>query len=158
MNKKILFLVPFMLYASQIKDIRFTGLTHFSKVSALNSSLLQKGDEFNLKKIENTIKNYYSYGYFKDIKADFSNGILTYEFTEKPSIFNIQYHNVSEELKKLLQNKIKRGMILSDSKLNEIKNFIVGYYDAKGKFDTVVVFDKKFPSWKPDRSNLLCAF
>ena len=141
--KKLLFLAPIALLANQIQNIEFIGLKHISITTSKDISLLHKGDELNIDKVNQTIKKFYQYGYFDNIKAEFDNGILKYEFSEKPSILKIKYKNVSEDLKKLLKDKIKRGMILSKDKLQEIKNFIVGYYDAKGNFNSVVVFDIK---------------
>jgi len=140
--KKLLFLAPLLLFANDnIKDIQFKGLKHISIVSAKDISLLQKGDELDINKVNKTIKQFYKFGYFKNIEADYDNGILTYKFIEKPAILRIKYKNVGEDLKKLLQDKIKRGMIFSPKKLEEIRNFIVSYYDAKGEFNTVVDFD-----------------
>jgi len=141
--KRLLFLTPFILYAQNIQNIEFIGLKHISVMSAKETSLLHKGDELNLDKVNQTIKTFYSYGYFKDIKAEFNNGVLKYIFVEKPAILQITYNNVGEELKKILKQKIKRGMIFSQEKLDELKNFIISYYDAKGEFNSVVTFDKK---------------
>jgi len=143
--KKLLFLTPLLLFANDtIKNIEFIGLKHISTISANEISLLHKGDELDLDKVNKTIKDFYKYGYFKNIKAEFDNGVLKYEFIEKPAIIQIKYKNVSNDLKDLLKDKIKRGMIFSQAKLDEIKKFIVDYYDAKGEFNTVVIFDKKF--------------
>jgi len=140
--KRLLFLAPFLLYAENITNIEFIGLKHISLMSAKETSLLHKGDELNLAKVDQTIKKFYSYGYFQDIKAEFDNGVLKYIFVEKPAILQVKYKNVSDDLKKLLKQKIKRGMIFSEEKLKEIRNFIVTYYDAKGNFNSVVTFDK----------------
>ena len=142
--KKLLFLTPLLLFANDnIQDIKFIGLKHISVVSAKDISLLQKGDELDISKVDKTIKKFYKYGYFKNIEADYENGVLIYKFVEKPAILKIEYKNVSEDLKKLLKEKIKRGMIFSPKKLEEIRNFIVSYYDAKGEFNSVVTFDTK---------------
>ena len=141
--KKLLFLAPIALLANQIQNIEFIGLKHISQTTAKDISLVHKGDELNINKINQSIKKFYQYGYFDKIKADYNDGVLKYEFTEKPAILKIKYKNISEDLKKLLKDKLKRGMILSNDKLQEIRNFIVGYYDAKGKFNSVVVFDIK---------------
>ena len=140
--KKLLFLTPLLLLANNtIKDVEFVGLKHISIVSAKQISLVHKGDELDLEKVNKTIKDFYKFGYFKDIKADFSDGVLKFEFIEKPAILKIRYKNVSEDLKKLLKDKIKRGMIFSKATLENLRNFIVSYYDAKGKFNSVVTFD-----------------
>jgi outer membrane protein insertion porin family len=141
--KKILFLTPLMLFATnnQINKVEFNGLKHISKISAKQISLLHKGDFIDMDKINKTIKDFYSYGYFENIKASFDNGILNFEFQEKPEILTIKYKHVTEDLKKLLKDKIKRGEIFSNKKLEEIRNFITSYYDAKGKFNSVVIFN-----------------
>ena len=141
--KKLLFLAPIALFASQIQKVEFVGLKHISPITAQDISLVHKGDELNLDKVNQTIKKFYNYGYFDDIKAEYDNGILKYEFKEKPSIVEIKYKNVSHDLKELIKDKIKRGMIFSKEKLENLRNFIVSYYDAKGEFNSVVVFDKK---------------
>jgi len=143
--KKMLFLTPLMLFAAnnQIEKVEFTGLKHISTISAKQISVLHNGDYLDLSKVNKTIKDFYSYGYFKDIKANFNDGILKFSFTEKPAILEIKYKNASEDLKKLLKDKIKRGEIFSDKKLREVRNFITSYYDAKGKFNTAVIFDTK---------------
>ena len=142
--KKLLFLTPLLLFSNDnIKNIEFVGLKHISPVSAKEISFLQKGDILDESKINKTIKRFYKYGYFKDIKVEFEKGILKYIFVEKPSIYEIKYKNVSNDLKTLLKDKIKRGMIFSQEKLSEIREFIVSYYDAKGEFNSAVVFDVK---------------
>jgi len=143
--KRMLFLTPLMLFATnnQIDKLEFKGLKHISTISAKQISLLHKGDYLDLDKVNKTIKEFYSYGYFRNVEAKFNNGILSFEFTEKPEILDIKYKHASEDLKKLLKDKIKRGEIFSDKKLKEIRNFITSYYDAKGKFNTVVIFDTK---------------
>jgi len=144
MKKKLLLLTPFVLFGmNQIKEIKFDGLEHLSNVSAKGVSLLQKGEELDLEKVNKTIKKFYNYGYFKNITAEWEKGVLTYKFIEKPAILKIKYKRVSDDLKTLLKEKIKKGMIFSQEKLDEIRDFIVSYYDAKGKFNSVVIFDKQ---------------
>ena len=85
--KKLLFLAPIALLANQIQNVEFVGLKHISTITAKDISLLHKGDELNINKVNQTIKKFYKYGYFKDIKVEYDEGILKYEFIEKPSIF-----------------------------------------------------------------------
>ena len=143
--KRLLFLAPIILLADNqiVNKIEFIGLKHLSPITAKEISLIQSGDSLNLEKVDKTIKKFYSYNYFKQIKAEYKDGVLIYKFTEKPAILKIEYKNVSTDLKEILKDKIKKGMIFSEQKLEEIKNFIVNYYDAKGEFNTIVVFDKK---------------
>ncbi len=143
--KRLLFLAPLLLFANDtIKKVEFVGLKHISDISAKEISLLQSGDELSIEKVDRSIKKFYEYGYFENIRAYFEDGVLKYEFVEKPSILKIEYKNVSDDLKELLKDKIKKGMIFSDEQLKKIREFIVNYYDAKGEFNTIVIFDKKF--------------
>jgi len=68
--KKLLFLAPLVLFANEIKKVEFIGLKHISTVSAKEISLLHTNDELDLEKVDKTIKRFYKYGYFEDIKAE----------------------------------------------------------------------------------------
>jgi len=139
-------LLLFSLEATTIKDVKFEGLKHISQISAKQISLIHPNENLDIEKIDKTIKKFYKYGYFRNIEAELNNDVLIFKFYEKPIIYKINYKNVSNDLQKLLKDKIKRGEIFSKQKLKEIKDFINSYYDSKGEFNSVVVFkEKKIP-------------
>ena len=139
--KKIIFLLPALMLAQNIKQIKYKGLIHLSPQTANTLIKITPDSELNLTKVNESIKSLYKTGYFKTIKADYSNGILTFICLEKPTITKINTENLSQDLKKILkeQNLLpKRGEILNNEKLKKLKNFIENYYLAKGYFNTVV--------------------
>ncbi len=145
--KKAIYFVPLLVFANQIRHIDFKGLIHISPVTADAIIKIAPGEEYNLSKIDKSIKALYNTGYFKTIKVDYSNNTLTFICLEKPTISKIDTYNLSDELKKLLkkQNLMpKKGNLLNEEKLKELNQFIQSYYLAKGYFDSVVEI-KKIP-------------
>lgn len=141
MKKYMIFMLPIMLLASEIKKIEYEGLIHISKTSANAITELTPNSKYNIEKIDNAIKKLYETGYFQTIKVDFSNGILKFICKEKPTILSVETKNLSEELKKYLkENNLlpKRGEILQEEKLNDLKSFISEFYLSKGYFNTIV--------------------
>ena len=139
--RKVIYFLPTLLLAQTIDNIEYKGLIHLSPQSANTLIKIRPHSEFDLKKIDESIKALYSTGYFKTIKADFNNNTLTFICLEKPTITKIETENLSEDLKKILkeQNLLpKKGEILDKEKLKQLKAFIENYYLAKGYFNSVV--------------------
>ncbi|AZV47164.1 outer membrane protein assembly factor BamA [Nautilia sp. PV-1] len=144
--KKTLLLLPMLLFAN-IDNIEYKGLIHISPVTANSIIKINKGDSFNVKKIDESIKALYKTGYFETIKAVKKDNTLIFECTEKPTILEINFENLSPDLKKLLKEKSfmpKKGEIYSEQKIDNLKEFIKAYYLSKGYFNTIVNVDKKF--------------
>ena len=138
--KKLLLILPTLLLAN-IEKIEYKGLLHISPISANNIIKIKIGDEFNIEKIDESIKSLYNTGYFQTIKAIKKGNSLIFECLEKPTILKIDLKNVSEDLKKALKESPylpKKGEILSKEKLDKLKEFINSYYLAKGYFNTIV--------------------
>jgi len=138
--KKSLLILPILLFAN-IEKIEYKGLIHISPISANNIIEIKIGDEFDIEKIDKSIKNLYNTGYFQTVKAIKKGNTLIFECLEKPIILKIELKNFPEDLKKALkENSIlpKKGEILSKEKLDKLKEFIKSYYLAKGYFNTVV--------------------
>ncbi|WP_456469780.1 outer membrane protein assembly factor BamA [Caminibacter sp.] len=139
--KKFMFLIPMLIFAQDIEKIEYKGLIHISPLSANAIIKTTPHSTYDIEKIDKSIKALYNTGYFKTIKADYNNGVLTFICEEKPTILNIKLNNLSEELKKVLKENNylpKKGSILNPKKLKELKEFIKSYYIAKGYFNTVV--------------------
>ena len=149
MKKSIFLILPIALLA-QINEIKYKGLIHISPLSANAIINIQKGSEFDIKKIDKALKKLYKTGYFQTIKVDYSNGILTFICKEKPTIAKIKFYNVPEDVKNLLKEQkliIKKGEILQEEKIKKIQKFIEEYYKAKGYFNSYVkVIIKPLPN------------
>ncbi|ACM92800.1 outer membrane protein, OMP85 family [Nautilia profundicola AmH] len=144
--KKTLLLFPLILFA-QIDKIEYKGLLHISPITANSIIKIHKNDNFNVEKIDESIKALYKTGYFQTIKAVKEGNTLIFECLEKPTILKVDFENLSEDLKKLLKERgymPKKGEILSLEKLDNLKEFIKAYYLSKGYFNTIVNIEKKF--------------
>jgi outer membrane protein insertion porin family len=144
--KKIIAFVPFLLLAN-INQIDYQGLIHISPITANTIITIHKGDEFDVKKIDESIKKLYETGYFKTIKADYTNNKLTFICQEKPIISKLEFENLSEDLKKLLKEQNimpKKGEIYRKETFEKLKDFIEQYYLAKKYFNTYINIEKTY--------------
>ncbi|GAX87656.1 outer membrane protein insertion porin family [Lebetimonas natsushimae] len=144
--KKIITFIPFILLAN-INQIEYKGLIHISPITANTIITIHKGDELDLKKIDESIKNLYKTGYFKTIKADYTNNKLTFICQEKPIISKLEFENLSEDLKKLLKEQNimpKKGEIYKKEIFEKLKDFIEQYYLAKKYFNTYINIEKNY--------------
>jgi outer membrane protein insertion porin family len=105
MKKSALLILPLFLLAADIKEIKYKGLIHISPISANALIKVTPNSEYDIKKIDESIKSLYKTGYFETIKVDFTNGVLTFICKEKPTIAKIELVNISEDLKKLLKEE-----------------------------------------------------
>ncbi|NPA11843.1 MAG: outer membrane protein assembly factor BamA [Epsilonproteobacteria bacterium] len=140
--KKAIIFFPLLALALTIQNIEYKGLIHISPISANAIIDIKKGDEFDIEKIDSSIKKLYKSGYFQTVAADINGSVLTFICHEKPTLAGIELINFSQDLEKLLkeQNLLpKRGNILNMQKLNELKKFIKSYYQAKGYFNTTLL-------------------
>ena len=97
MNKTVLSRIIFfwmltgsLLLAQKVTHIKFVGLAHLSPSMALEVADIRVGDQMDAEKIDDSIKNFFEQGYFKDVWVDRKGGTLTYHFDEKRSIANIE--------------------------------------------------------------------
>jgi outer membrane protein insertion porin family len=135
-----------VLFAS-IDKIEYKGLLHISPVTANSIIKIHQGDDFDVKKIDESIKALYKTGYFQTIKVDKEGNTLIFECLEKPTILKVEFENLSQDLKKILKERgylPKKGEILSPKRLDELKEFIKAYYLSKGYFNTIVNIDKNY--------------
>jgi outer membrane protein insertion porin family len=146
--KKTLLLLPILLLAN-IDNIEYKGLIHISPITANSIIKINKGDGFDTKKIDESLKALYKTGYFETIKAVRKKNTLIFECTEKPTVLEINFNNLTPDLKKLLKERSimpKKGEIYSEEKIDGLKEFIKAYYLSKGYFNTIVNVNKKFIS------------
>jgi outer membrane protein insertion porin family len=144
--KKLIGFIPFLLFAN-IDKIDYKGLIHISPITANTIISIHEGDEFNIEKIDESIKKLYQTGYFKTIKADFSKNKLTFICQEKPIIAKLEFENLSQDLKKILKDQNilpKKGEIYKKESFDKLKEFIEEYYLAKKYFNTYINIEKKY--------------
>ncbi len=144
MIKKIIvawLLIGSLLLAQRVTSIRFEGLSLLSSTTAKKIGGIHIGDTITKEKINNSIKNFFSQGYFKDVWVDQDGSRLIYHFKEKLSIANVEIKGYSsdDEAKKLLAGIwLKKGDLYDVRHVKQAKKAIVSQLEQKGYYDSVV--------------------
>jgi len=138
----ILILIVLSLNARTIEKIRFNGLLHISDQMAREIIGFNEGSKFNIEMIDESVKNFYKQNFFKDIIVEENNGVLTYNFKEKPVIAFVEISGMGNKADNLMEFiKLKKGDIYDKTKVKKAKEIILQYLEATGKFDSVVEED-----------------
>ncbi|HIC12834.1 MAG TPA: outer membrane protein assembly factor BamA [Sulfurimonas sp.] len=137
-----LFLVFFTLnlFAQTLDSIKFEGIVHISKPVALRMLTFEKGDEINMKMVDDAIKIYFKQGYFNDIWVELNGGDLTFFFKEKAIISQIElkgWKDNDEEIQDAVV-QIKKGSLYDEKLLQDAKKRIIEAISQEGKLDSVV--------------------
>ena len=143
-TKKIILawmLLGSLLLAQTVKQIKFVGLAHLSPSMAKEISGINVGDPMDSELIDDSIKNFFEQGYFKDVWVEKKGGTLVYHFDEKPAIANVQIkgYGSGDDGKKLLEGiGLKKGDLYDESKVAQAKKTLNEKLEAKGNYDSVV--------------------
>ena len=142
-NKIVLLwiLTASLLLAQKVTQIKFVGLAHLSPSMALEVADIRVGDQMDAEKIDDSVKNFFEQGYFKDVWVDRQGGTLIYHFDEKRAIANIEIkgYGSGDDGKNLKANLgIKKGDLYDTTKINQAKKTLIAQLEAKGSYDSVV--------------------
>ena len=146
---KILFLALLLssslLQAKMVNDIQFDGLVHLSEAVALESLDFEVNDILSEKKIDKSIKNFYSFGYFTDIYVTEKNGVVIYHFQEKSVISRIEIdgYGQGDEVEDSELLGLKKGSLYDKSKLDSAKKRLIEAIAQEGYIDTIVEAETK---------------
>ena len=130
-----------LLLAQKVTQIKFKGLAHLSPSVAQEIAGIHVGDQMDAITINESIKNFFTQGYFKDVWVDKQGGTLTYHFKEKLAIANIDINGYGsgDDGEKLLSGiGLKKGDLYDSRRITKAKTEIVSRLEAKGYYDTVV--------------------
>jgi outer membrane protein insertion porin family len=144
MIKKLLLtwiLLGSFLLAQKITNIKFVGLAQLSPSAALEIANIHVGDRMDADKVNQSIKNFFEQGYFKDVWVDKKGSSLVYHFKEKVAIANIQmkgYGTESDGEKLLGTTGLKKGDLYDARRIKRAKEKLIAGLEAQGYYDTVV--------------------
>ncbi len=143
MKVLILFSIMFAsLYATTIKDIKFHNISRISEQIANESIDLKKGDQLDIKKVDEAIKEFYKQGYFNDIRVEEDNGIVNFYFKEKPTIgkLTINGYKQREEDLDLIYSAInlKKGSMYSKKRVEHAKKALLKELERENYINSVV--------------------
>jgi len=138
----ILTLLSSTILAQTIKKIEFNNLYFLSTQSANEIVDIELNQEYDDDKINLSIKKLFEQEYFRDISVNFNNGVLVYNFKEKPAIAKIDingYKNNQEEIDEFIQTLgLKKGDIYDIKKIDRVKEKFLDALNMDGKLDSVV--------------------
>ena len=129
------------LLAQKVTAIKFVGLAHLSPTVAKEIADIRVGEEMDAGKINESIKNFFSQGYFKDVWVDKQGGVLIYHFDEKTAIANIdiQGYGSGDEGKELLASiGLKKGDLYDKRTVKRAKRTLIARLESQGNYDSVV--------------------
>ena len=134
-------LVGSLLSAQKVTQIKFEGLAHLSPTSAKEIAGIRVGEEINAGKINDSIKNFFAQGYFKDVWVDQRGGVLIYHFKEKVAIANVDIkgYGTGDDGMKLLEGiGLKKGDLYDERRVKKAKRTLIAKLESQGYYDTVV--------------------
>jgi len=139
-------LIGSLLLAQKVTEIKFEGLAHLSPTVAKEIAGIRVGDEMDAGKINDSIKNFFSQGYFKDVWVDQNGGVLIYHFKEKVAIANIEIkgYGSGDDGTKLLEGiGLKKGDLYDDRRVKKAKRALIAKIESQGYYDTVIEVSTK---------------
>ena len=136
----IIFLPVNYSHAEKIKEFKIAGNERLAKETIVLFSELNIGDDIDQNIINLSFKKLFETNYFKNLKINFENGIISIEVIENPIIQSIQIKGVKkksllDELEKITKKTEKYPFI--ESNILEQKNLLTnivrsdGFYFAK---------------------------
>lgn len=134
-------LLATFLLAQKVTQLKFVGLAHLSNSTAKEISGVHVGDQITAELINESIKNFFSQGYFKDVWVDQKSGVLIYHFDEKLAIANVSIkgYGSGDDGKKLLAGiGVKKGDLYDARRIRKAKNTMIAKLESQGYYDTVV--------------------
>lgn len=129
------------LWARNIDEIRYQGLSAISNVLADEIVNIKPGDSLDIAKVDKAVVALYSQGFFEDIYASYEGGVLTFHLTQKPKVASVEITGYgSEQEKETLYSQIgiKKGDSYDETKLARAKIIIRTILEYQGYYGTVV--------------------
>ena len=134
-------LIGSFLLAQKVTQIKFEGLAHLSATTAKEVAGISIGDTITASNINESIKNFFAQGYFKDVWVDQKGGTLIYHFKEKFSIANVDIkgYGSGDDGEKLLAGiGIKKGDLYDERRVKKATKTLIAKLESQGYYDTVV--------------------
>jgi len=137
--KSILIYIFFttFVFSEVIKNIDISGNKRISKETILVLGDIQKGEDFNNDRINNSLKKLYETNFFKDIKINLENGLLKIAVTENPIIENIELTGIKNKtvIKAINEGiSLKDRMSFTENQLEKDINFIDNLLKSNGYY------------------------
>ncbi len=131
-----------LLLSQTITSIKYDGLLHLSTDVATEISGIHIGDEFDINKIDESLKKFYKQGYFSDIMVSTSGaGDLLYTFKEKSVISKLVMNGYSSDDESegvFVSMGLRKGDLYDSKKIESAKKKLIKRIESEGYYDTVI--------------------
>ena len=128
-------------------DIKFEGLTQISPKIANEIIKTKKSEKYTSEDINNALKRFYDFNYFKDIKVYSKDNSIIFKFIEKPFIINLSmsgYKTREDDLKTLYTSMgIAKGNMYTPARIKKAKKLLLEQLKLEGFAHSVVEIDVK---------------
>jgi len=123
-----------------VKSVSFEGLVRLSEDTAHQIVAIPLNQPLNMEQIDAAIKALHAQRYFEDIWVEEDGGHITIHVKEKPSIAKVELEGVGQNDKETILGLlgVRTGMMYDDVRIEQAKNHIRQFFEAKGYFDSVV--------------------
>ncbi len=150
MYKKIIYIAlftPLLLLATNFQNIKFEGLSKISDEVALEIAKFTPNEVYTDQNINNSIKEFYKFGYFKDISVKSEDNTLIFTFKEKPYIANLEmvgYKTREDDLELIFSDmNMKKGNMYSVKRIEFAKERLLSMLGQEGYINSVVEVEIK---------------
>ena len=141
----LLLLISTLFGAEEFDSIEFEGVSQISKSVALENIKFEKENSYTAQEINKAIKEFYKFGYFKDIWVTNEKKVLTFHFIEKPFISKLEitgYKTREDDLEALYkQMQINKGTMYTKRKVTNAKKALLLALEREGYINSVVEID-----------------
>ncbi|NEW59879.1 outer membrane protein assembly factor BamA [Sulfurovum sp. bin170] len=131
-----------LLLSQTVTSLEYKGLLHLSEDVATEISGIHIGDEFDINKIDESLKSFYRQGYFSDIWVSATeSGGLVYNFKEKSTISKLEmngYSSDDEQEALFISVGLRKGDLYDIKKVENAKKRLIKKIESEGYYDTVV--------------------
>ena len=146
----ILLCIPVIVFAQvpeRIAKVEVTGNERVDTAVITNNIKIKEGEEYNLDKIREDMKNIYKTGFFSDVQIDIRDTEkgknVTFVVIERPPVKSILVSgNKKVKTDDLIDKvKLKTGTVLNIEKVKESMDEIRKLYSSKGYYSARVTYD-----------------
>jgi len=117
-----------------IREIKFDGLVRVERDVVSSQILFEPGQTIKPEEISETIKRLYNLGFFDSIEVDYTDGVVTFKFVERPILIKLTFSGNKNIKEDKLKEKIdiKTNQPLDKIKIENNRKKIQDYYIEEG--------------------------
>lgn len=143
------------LCATPLSNVQITGNQRIESETILSHITINKGDDITQSQLDQSLKNLYMTGFFKDVHIDHNGSIINIKVDENPLITKVNFEGNSKLKDDKLEEEvqIRSGEVLSMAKVQMAQQRLLEIYRQMGRFGATV--EPKIIKLDQNRVNLV---